>query len=44
MFEPYFIAVFESLNCPECEKMDLNHTVTDGKGLNMQKMQENGRI
>ncbi len=23
MFEPFLIAVFESLNCPQCEKMDL---------------------
>ncbi len=28
-----FIVVFESINCPQCEKMDLkNHTVTAGKG------------
>ncbi len=23
MFEPFLIVVFESLNCPQCEKMDL---------------------
>ncbi len=23
MFEPFLIVVFESLNCPRCEKMDL---------------------
>ncbi len=23
MFEPFLIVVFESLNCPHCEKMDL---------------------
>ncbi len=23
MFEPFLIFVFESLNCPQCEKMDL---------------------
>ncbi len=44
MFEPFLIVVFESLNCPQCEKMDLKHTVTAGKGSNMQKMLENCRI
>ncbi len=24
MFEPFLIVVFESLNCLQCEKMDLN--------------------
>ncbi len=38
MFEPFLIVVFESINCPQCEKMDLkNHTVTAGKGSSMQK-------
>ncbi len=23
MFEPFLIVVFESINCPQCEKMDL---------------------
>ncbi len=23
MFEPFLIVVFESLNCPQCENMDL---------------------
>ncbi len=23
MFEPFLIVVFESLSCPQCEKMDL---------------------
>jgi len=23
MFEPFLIVLFESLNCPQCEKMDL---------------------
>ncbi len=23
MFEPFLIVVFESLDCPQCEKMDL---------------------
>ncbi len=41
MFEPFLIVVFESLNCPQCEKMDRNHTVTAGKYSNMQKMLEN---
>ncbi len=44
MFEPFLIVVFESINCPRCEKMDQNHTVTAGKGSNMQKMLENWRI
>ncbi len=35
MFESFLIVVFESLNCPRCEKID---TVTAGKGSNMQKM------
>ncbi len=34
MFEPVSIVVFESLNCPQCQK----HTVTAGKGSNMQKI------
>ncbi len=24
MFEPFLIVVLESLNCPQCEKMDLS--------------------
>ncbi len=35
MFEPFLIVVFESLNCPQCEKMDLKIIVTAGKGSNM---------
>ncbi len=23
MFEPFLVVVFESLNCPQCENMDL---------------------
>ncbi len=38
MFEPSVIVVYESLSCPQCEKMDLkNHTVIVGKGSNTQK-------
>ncbi len=38
MFEPFLIVVFESINCPQCEKDgSQNHTVTAGKGSNMQK-------
>ncbi len=28
MFEPFLIVVFESLNCPQCEKMDLKIKLT----------------
>ncbi len=32
MFEPFLIVVFESINCPQCEKDgSQNHTVTAGK-------------
>ncbi len=37
MFEPFLIVVFESLNCPQCEKMDLKSYSPAGKGSNMQK-------
>ena len=39
MFEPFLIVVFESLSCPQCEKIDLKiiHSVTAVKGSNMQK-------
>ncbi len=37
MFEPFLIVVFESINCPQCEKMDLKIIVTAGKDSNMQK-------
>ncbi len=37
MFEPFLIVVFESINCPQCERWISNHTVTAGKGSNMQK-------
>ncbi len=38
MFEPFLIVVFESINCPQCEKMDLKIIQsTVGKGSNMQK-------
>ncbi len=38
MFEPFLIVVFESLNCPQCEKMDLKiiQSLLE-KGSNMQK-------
>ncbi len=35
MFEPFLLVVFESINCPQCGSQ--NHTVTAGKGSNMQK-------
>ncbi len=38
MFETFLIVVFESLNCPQCEKMDHKIIVTAGKGSNMQNM------
>jgi len=31
MFVPSLIVVFESLNCPPCEKIDLKVIVTAGK-------------
>ncbi len=41
MFAPFVIVIYESLNYPQCEKDESqNHTVTFGKGLNMQKMLE----
>ncbi len=40
MFSPYIIVMYESPNCPPYEKMCQNHTVTFGKGSNMQKMLE----
>ncbi len=27
MFEPFIIVVFESLNCPQCEKVDLKFQI-----------------
>ncbi len=37
MFESSVIVANESLSYPQCEKMDLNHTVIFGKGSNTQK-------
>jgi len=37
----FFIVVFDFLNCPQCEKMDLKITVTAGKGSDIQKMPDN---
>ncbi len=37
MFEPFLIVVFESINCPQCEKMDLKIIQSLLEGFNMQK-------
>jgi len=42
MFPPFEIVVYESLNCPQYEKMDLKIIQSFlGKGSNMQKRPEN---
>ncbi len=41
MCSPFVIVVCESLNCPQCEKIDQNHIAIVAKGSNMQKMLEN---
>ncbi len=33
MFEPFLIVVFESLNCPQCEKMDVKQDVCYCAGM-----------
>ncbi len=42
MFEPFLIVVFESLSCPQCEKMDLKiiQSLLE-REMAMQKMLEN---
>ncbi len=42
MFEPFLIVVFESINCPQCEKMDLKiiQSLLEME-MAMQKMLEN---
>ncbi len=37
MFEPFLIVVFGSLNCPQCEKMDLKITQSLLKGFKYAK-------
>ncbi len=44
MFEPFLIVVFESINCPQCEKMDLKSYSHCWKGFKYAKMLENCRI
>ncbi len=36
-FEPFVIAAYESLSCPQCEKMNLKIIVIVEKGSNMHK-------
>ncbi len=38
MFEPFLIVVFESVCCPQCEKMDLKIIQSQLERLNKQKM------
>ncbi len=44
MFEPFLIVVFESINCPQCEKMDLKSYSHCWKGFKYAKLLENCRI
>ncbi len=44
MFEPFLIVVFESINCPQCEKMDLKIIQSLLEGFKYAKMLENCRI
>ncbi len=44
MFEPFLIVVFESLNCPQCEKMDLKIIQSLLERVQICKMLENCRI
>ncbi len=37
MFEPFLIVVFESLNCPQCEKMNLKIIQFKRKGFKYAK-------
>ncbi len=44
MFEPFLIVVFESINCPQCEKMDLKIIQSLLERVQICKMLENCRI
>jgi len=37
MFEPFLLVVFESLSCPQCEKMDLKIIQGSNKGFKYAK-------